>query len=790
MHAKSKETFKALSKPSSSRPPQIHTNHQPRQIPTGQGYRPSMSSISNNPAISLHNHIDLANHYDDFVVTDGVGREHELQDRLEHISGLNLLDSAIHSDCVVTSSLILQDGSKIDARTLFDTGCSVGTNFMSKGHFDLYPVLTKYLVKHPTNTIDLATHGSTAVVSQYISVVLEIVHRGRPIRCKILIGIMQGLRYDLVLGLAVIASHYTEVLMDLLSFQLKNSPSQKSNSMSMMAAHHAEQAIEFADIPPAVRHNWRTDYRNHQLYVTRPDLRDMQFFAHAFPNHYYNFWTPDNAALTNVVISAILHDPEFQAILQGVEARAVLKSLQDEAKHPQLPLFTDDEARIVWTTIAPHNPTISKVMMRQHFPDAKLRPLTNDDLRRLLHHRFWHYRRGSHASQIDQPNHEYDDRVDELRIFVMFVYHKYIDPAHYRTSQVLGGALSLELNDILRKLHAEACNLLKMEIFGREHLIPGLTIPISPSMDRQLFIMVCRHFAYGGTMNHVIPLKKEFEDLLADRHVDNQDLELYDRLQGLLTPFRLSSLPHSNHYDPNCLPSLTEDIHGSYVTRCANMHQWMTEVRLCAHKTFNRRRRFVRLPEPLLTSFALEEIYSFAMFIENNYGPLLPFTFKNLRTLLRNSGIVHVLQLHEDASDDKQFLFAELSGILYLLYTNILSPEFFRGEMLPYAVTQQLSHLVLNHTFYYLFLAVHHVYTKAPHRSAHYLVWAKVNIARFQRFAISTIAFAVPDLNSFLGHTLNVYYYDCTNDVFPDFTTPRQNLDSEVLLGRARCKVF
>ena len=125
----------------------------------------------------------------------------------------------------------------------------------------------------------------------------------------------------------------------------------------MMAAHHAEQAIEFADIPPAVRHNWRTDYRNHQLYVTTPDLRDMRFFAHAFPNHYYNFWTPDNAALTNVVISAILHDPEFEAILQSVEARAVLKSLTDEAKHPQLPLFTDDEARIVWTTIAPHNAT-------------------------------------------------------------------------------------------------------------------------------------------------------------------------------------------------------------------------------------------------------------------------------------------------------------------------------------------------------------------------------------------------------------------------------------------------
>lgn len=239
VHAKSKDTFKALSNSTSNRPPQIYSNTQPRQIPTGQGYRPSISSISNSPAISLHNHNDLAYHYDDFVVTDGIGREQELHDRLERISGLNLLDSAIHSDCVVTSSLILQDGSKIESRTLADTGCTKD-NFMSEGHYLAYPVLEQYLVKHPTNTIDLATHGSTATVSKYISVVLEIVHRGKPIRCKILIGIMKGLRYDLVLGLAVIASHYTDVLLDLLSFQLQQPSTTSVNSISMMPAPTAE----------------------------------------------------------------------------------------------------------------------------------------------------------------------------------------------------------------------------------------------------------------------------------------------------------------------------------------------------------------------------------------------------------------------------------------------------------------------------------------------------------------------------------------------------------------------
>jgi hypothetical protein len=87
VHDKTKETFKALNKPS-----QIHSNNKHRPIPTGQGYRPTISSIFNNRAISLHNHHDLAHHYEDFVVTDGIGREHELHKRIESISGLNLLN--------------------------------------------------------------------------------------------------------------------------------------------------------------------------------------------------------------------------------------------------------------------------------------------------------------------------------------------------------------------------------------------------------------------------------------------------------------------------------------------------------------------------------------------------------------------------------------------------------------------------------------------------------------------------------------------------------------------------
>jgi hypothetical protein len=113
VHDKTKEIFKALNKSSSSCPSLILLV----QIPL-------VKVLSNTPAISLHNSHDLAHHYDDFVVTDGVGHELELHERLERISGLNLLDSAINADCVVTSSLILQDGPKIPSRTLADTGCT------------------------------------------------------------------------------------------------------------------------------------------------------------------------------------------------------------------------------------------------------------------------------------------------------------------------------------------------------------------------------------------------------------------------------------------------------------------------------------------------------------------------------------------------------------------------------------------------------------------------------------------------------------------------------------------
>jgi hypothetical protein len=223
-----------------------------------------------------------------------------------------LLDSAIHSDCVVTSSLILQDGSKIPSRTLADTGCT-RDNFMSESHFLAHPVLQQYVVQHPTNTIDLATHGSTATVSQYISIVIEIVHRGKPIRCKILVGVMKGLRYDLVLGLTVLASHYTDVLLDLLQFQLTQPRVASTSSFSMMAAHHALQGTEFPAIHPQMLHNWQIDHRSLDLYRQKPRTFVANSQLNQFPHQFYDINDAGNQWFTSVHIATLLSAPALAA---------------------------------------------------------------------------------------------------------------------------------------------------------------------------------------------------------------------------------------------------------------------------------------------------------------------------------------------------------------------------------------------------------------------------------------------------------------------------------------------
>jgi hypothetical protein len=108
------------------------------------------------------------------------------------------------------------------------------------------------------------------------------------------------------------------------------------------------------------------------------------------------------------------------------------------------------------------------------------------------------------------------------------------------------------------------------------------------------------------------------------------------------------------------------------------MHHWISTVKAGEHPTFYRVNRLLRVAENLTTSFQNGEINYFSTFVIATSGPLQPLTCEDLRLILTEGGIIdHTLQ----------FSLPELCGILYLLYTNKLNHEFFRGLMLPYALS-------------------------------------------------------------------------------------------------------
>ena len=167
IHDKTKDTFNALNKSSSFRPSQLIPTTSLVQFQLVQAIVPVSHLFPILPPFLYTVLMTLP------IITT-ICRDRwcwtQIRPMVEFqscISGLNLR-AAIHSDCVVTSSLILQDGSKNPSRTLADTGCT-RDKFMSESHFQAHPVLQQYIVQHPTNTIIDLANGSTAFVSQYIS---------------------------------------------------------------------------------------------------------------------------------------------------------------------------------------------------------------------------------------------------------------------------------------------------------------------------------------------------------------------------------------------------------------------------------------------------------------------------------------------------------------------------------------------------------------------------------------------------------------------------------------------
>lgn len=173
----------------------------------------------------------------------------------------------------------------------------------------------------------------------------------------------------------------------------------------------------------------------------------------------------------------------------------------------------------------------------------------------------------------------------------MFIYHGYMDPDHYKDSKVLCGEPSFAINDILRKLYEEAKNMVELEIFARNHLIPNQRLVHTPRMKELLYIMVCRRFAYGGTINKILPFQQEIEDLLAEN--TPFDAVLYQRLHGLLTPFCLPAIPYNSFYHPKQIPTYAENHRTSYIRRCSHMQHWISTVKTGEHPHLCRANRQV-----------------------------------------------------------------------------------------------------------------------------------------------------------------------------------------------------
>jgi len=258
-------------------------------------------------------------------------------------------------------------------------------------------------------------------------------------------------------------------------------------------------------------------------------------------------------------------------------------------------------------------------------------------------------------------------------VFVLFVYHAYIDPAHYQSSQVLCEHLSIQLTDILHKLHTEALNLLHMELYARNKLI-------TETMNEQLFIMVCRHFAYAGTIDKILPFRDEFESIMLETSYYNRPL--YQVLHGLLIPFRVGRLRASDHYDPNNPDLIAGDPKRTYLYRLNRMLRHLSLHQQTVQLRYTPTHPFVCQPELFRQSFANDGIYSFSMSLVHNAGPCAPITIPQLREILLHHGYLTCMQIHDQ--------YQELSVILYLLYTHNLIPNSIAGVCSPMVLPNSL----------------------------------------------------------------------------------------------------
>ena len=161
-----------------------------------------------------------------------IGREHECYQRIALLS--RRIPANILSHGCQTEVALLCSTTDLTVTAMLDTGCSPG-NYMSDAFYQSHVELLKeFLVPGKAERVDLATNNSAKQITQHI--VIDVRHvdsRGTTRTLKLRFGVLEGLRFDIVIGLYAIAMNFMEVMQDLLTLQLEHQEA-RTNNLAML----------------------------------------------------------------------------------------------------------------------------------------------------------------------------------------------------------------------------------------------------------------------------------------------------------------------------------------------------------------------------------------------------------------------------------------------------------------------------------------------------------------------------------------------------------------------------
>jgi hypothetical protein len=161
-----------------------------------------------------------------------IGREHECFQRIALLS--QRIPASILSHGCQTEIVLLCTTMDLVVKAMLDTGCSPG-NYMSRAFYSAnIDALKDSLVPCAAEKVDLATSNSSQRITQHL--ILQVRHvdsRGVSRTMKLRFGLLEGLRFDVVIGLYAISLNFMEVMQDLLTIQLEHQEA-RTHTLAML----------------------------------------------------------------------------------------------------------------------------------------------------------------------------------------------------------------------------------------------------------------------------------------------------------------------------------------------------------------------------------------------------------------------------------------------------------------------------------------------------------------------------------------------------------------------------